>query len=758
MRRLPLLHSKNAWWVCTAPLILALAFTPKLQGATVITGNVTPALPWNSSTTAKIGVTGAGTLTVDSGSGLTSRDGTLGVNAGSTGMATVTGAGSKWTNGPQFYVGYYGGGSLRVEAGGLVSSNNSTIAYGGSSTGTATITGAGSKWTNSSTLFVDNGALQVEAGGQVTSSTGYVSGNSPTGTGTATITGAGSKWTNSSELYVGNVGSGALYVEAGGQVSTFRGYLGASPGSTGAATITGAGSTWTNSFQLFVGDSGSGALRVEAGGQVANGDGYLGLYAGSTGTATITGAGSKWINSSLFVGNSRVGYGGRGALTVEDGGQVTAATLYASLGDLHGSGTIAASGAVLDADLVFNAMHPTQNVFALDAGGTLTVTPGGGNLGAGYKGFGRLTVAQGVAVSTSIGSLGYNAGSMGTATITGAGSKWNCAQFDVGHDGSGALRVEAGGQASSTFAFVGSNAGSTGLTTITGAGSKWANSDLLYVGMDGSGALRVEAGGMASSSESSLGNNSGSKGTAIITGAGSTWTSGSQLYVGFYGSGSLTINAGGLLRVDGAITIDFDGGADSFVNMSTGGMLALKGDADDSLAQFLGLVAGTDAIRFWNASLAGWTPLTAATLGVDYTLQYQNAGDLNGYTLLTVLTPGPAGDFNLDGRVDSSDLLEWQRGNSPTPNSPADLATWRANFGLGSTTPVTTPVPEPGAFALLGMAVTSLLLGRRSTQAVRGAIDLGAASRRTPPTPLKIIRGKNSRASEKMLDGPISST
>src|SRR5262245_50284791 len=125
MRRLPPLHSKNARWVGALPLILALAFAPKLPGATVITGDVTPALPWSSSTNAKIGINGAGTLTVNAGSGLTSRDGTLGVNAGSTGTATITGAGSKWTNGPQFYVGYYGSGSLRVEAGGLVSSSTS---------------------------------------------------------------------------------------------------------------------------------------------------------------------------------------------------------------------------------------------------------------------------------------------------------------------------------------------------------------------------------------------------------------------------------------------------------------------------------------------------------------------------------------------------------------------------------------------------------------------------------------------------------
>jgi hypothetical protein len=97
-------------------------------------------------------------------------------------------------------------------------------------------------------------------------------------------------------------------------------------------------------------------------------------------------------------------------------------------------------------------------------------------------------------------------------------------------------------------------------------------------------------------------------------------------------------------------------------------------------------------------------------------LQYKSAGDLTGYTLLTVLAPGPPGDFNSDGRVDGADFLTWQRGDSPLPNSPDDLATWRANLGLGATTPAATAVPEPGAFTLAGLGTASLLLASRSTR------------------------------------------
>lgn len=127
----------------------------------------------------------------------------------------------------------------------------------------------------------------------------------------------------------------------------------------------------------------------------------------------------------------------------------------------------------------------------------------------------------------------------------------------------------------------------------------------------------------------------------MVTGVGSTWTTSRGLSVGYSGSGMLSISDGGLVRVAGKLTIDAFTPGDSYINMSTGGMLALKGDADDSLSQFLGLVQGTDAIRYWDASLSDWAHITTATYGTDYTLEYLTTGELAGYTLLTVGTAVP---------------------------------------------------------------------------------------------------------------------
>jgi fibronectin-binding autotransporter adhesin len=661
MPRPPLQKAEHAGWIRTLALILALAFAPSLPAATVITGDVTPALPWDSFTGPRIGDTGAGTLFVDAEGQVISGPSEIGLNSDSMGAATITGAGSKWTN-STLVMGRFGSGSLLVEAGGQVSSGAGYLGISIGSTGTATITGVGSKWTSNSSLFVGqsgSGALTVEDGGHVATDTLYASLGDLHGNGTVETTtgavldadlqfnaahpaqtvlgfGAGGMLTVTAAngiLGAGYKGLGSLTIADGVTVSSFTGCLGYNSGSTGMATITGAGSMWTNSSAIRVGGSGHGTLRVEAGGQVGSDSGYLGDDAGSMGTATITGPASKWTNS----GQLFVGLFGSGALRVEAGGQV----------------------------------------------------------------------------SNTFGYLGY--GLKGMATVTGVGSAWtNSSTLFVGHSGSSALRVEAGGQVISATCLLGYTSGSTGTAVITGTGSKWNNSGALYVGHFGGGAIHVTAGGQMSGGAGYLANGAGATGTATITGAGAQWTNGSTLIVGNFGSGELTITSGGRVSVRETLTIDSNGGGDSFINMTTGGMLALWGDADDSLAQFLDLVVGTDAIRYWNTGLANWAPLTSATLGIDYTLQHQSAGDLTGYTLLTVLAPGPPGDFDFDGRVDGADFLAWQRGNSPTPNSPADLATWRANFGLGAATPAATPVPEPGTLALVALAVAGLLPSCRS--------------------------------------------
>jgi hypothetical protein len=93
--------------------------------------------------------------------------------------------------------------------------------------------------------------------------------------------------------------------------------------------------------------------------------------------------------------------------------------------------------------------------------------------------------------------------------------------------------------------------------------------------------------------------------------------------------------------------------------------------------------------------------------GTNLLITY-SGGDGNDVTLLSALP----GDFDLDGDVDGSDFLKWQRGESPRPSSAADLADWEANYGFPPLTAVSTAVPEPASCVLLLAVLVVMATGR----------------------------------------------
>lgn len=133
----------------------------QVQAAITATGDVSPANPstWTgSSTTGYIGNTGTGSVTVDGGSSLNSEFATIGNQPGSTGVATVTGTGSAWSNSYGITIGSAASGTLNVTASATLRSNASNyagtfdeIGYSTGSTGLVTVDGAGSTWTQSGT-------------------------------------------------------------------------------------------------------------------------------------------------------------------------------------------------------------------------------------------------------------------------------------------------------------------------------------------------------------------------------------------------------------------------------------------------------------------------------------------------------------------------------------------------------------------------------------------------------------------------------
>jgi formylglycine-generating enzyme len=95
-----------------------------------------------------------------------------------------------------------------------------------------------------------------------------------------------------------------------------------------------------------------------------------------------------------------------------------------------------------------------------------------------------------------------------------------------------------------------------------------------------------------------------------------------------------------------------------------------------------------------------------------YSFPYAASYATFGFRVASLVPEGSLdGDFNSDGIVDGSDLLQWQRGDYAA----ADLALWEANFGATSAAPAAAiaavQVPEtlPATLvALMGLMATSL--------------------------------------------------
>ena len=111
---------------------------------------------------------------------------------------------------------------------------------------------------------------------------------------------------------------------------------------------------------------------------------------------------------------------------------------------------------------------------------------------------------------------------------------------------------------------------------------------------------------------------------------------------------------------------------------------------------------------------------------MDYTLEYLTAGDLAGYTLLTVgeaTGPSLTGDYNGDGLVDAADYTIWRDQldtettlpGDTTPGSVTeeDYAVWAESYGSSSADAASSAVPESGSLVLIGFTVLATTVGRR---------------------------------------------
>ena len=124
-----------------------------------------------------VGIDFIGFLQVNGGTTEPNDNGIVGVNAGSVGHATVTGANSAWINSGQLFVGSNGTGQLTVSNGGSVSDTNGVLGLSASGVGSATISGTNSRGTTTTTLpsvTLGKGQLTIAGGGYVENTIGYI--------------------------------------------------------------------------------------------------------------------------------------------------------------------------------------------------------------------------------------------------------------------------------------------------------------------------------------------------------------------------------------------------------------------------------------------------------------------------------------------------------------------------------------------------------------------------------------------------------
>ncbi len=207
------------------------------------------------------------------------------------------------------------------------------------------------------------------------------------------------------------------------------------------------------------------------------------------------------------------------------------------------------SGALTITDGIVSV--PFQSEFAVGAvangTGALTVSTGGLIIGdpsleIGMAGTGFLTIQNNGDILTDRTHIGFNAGTTGTATITGAGSSLTAVEVFVGSSGTGTMNIAASGHVDvGTDAWVGNLAGSNGTANVDGAGSRWKITGQLAVGNEATGVLNITGGGDVESAGSLIGKAAGGNGNVSVTGTGSKWINSASLFVADRGNGTLNV-------------------------------------------------------------------------------------------------------------------------------------------------------------------------------------------------------------------------
>jgi T5SS/PEP-CTERM-associated repeat protein len=638
----------------------------------------------------------ASVLGISSGGDLSNTNGRIGSIAGSNATVNVTGAGSTWTNSGELNV---DNGALNINAGGYVSYSGLGII--GKSSQVA-IDGSGS--TLAITAPLDNNLLSIQEDGSLhVTNGGLVNGfatrlgdfSSSDLTATALVSGAGSKWMHTDDLEVGYDSDGRLDITNGGQVTSVTAWIGKNSGKTGEVTVDGMGSTWTT-VGLSIGESGDGTLNITNGGLVTDpgvlapaGSFFIGGAADAIGKATIDGADSRWRAGRILY----VGYEGQGTLEITNGGGAASTEIrIAQLAGSTGSVSVDGSGSVLYAQTC-----------ALLCGGD-----GGLRVGTGASGVsGSLSIANGGFVFSDFARI---EGATSWAIVDGDGSYWGTGSLTV----QATLTVSGGGDVGSGTSYVGRATGSNGIVTVDGVGSTWTNSEELYLGYDditpethGMGILAVINDGVVSATTVVVGETSEIRGNGDIVG---NVQNGGRVSPGT-SPGALLIDGNYTQTVDGELLIEL--AASSYDQLLTTGDAMLAGTLTVNLLDGFIPGIGQSFTIFTSDDVNG--TFSAEVLPTVPNLAFDVI--YNAQSVVLTVVPALPGDFNANGIVDAPDYVVWRKGLG-TIFGQSDYEIWRSHFGQsagsgsGASINSSAAVPEPSALALSLLALAGGALRR----------------------------------------------
>jgi uncharacterized protein with beta-barrel porin domain len=381
--------------------------------------------------------TGALTVTVNgnvTGTG-TFSPGIFALNYG-TGLSVTTGAGTT-VRGGRFGISATnrGTGALTITANGDVTGTSirGIFAFNSAAGTGLSVTTAAGKTVSGGTygIFADNrgsGALIINANGTVTGSSGQgiYARNSAAGTGLSVTTGAGAVSGGRYGIYARNSGTGALSINANGNVtgtSILSSGIYARNSAAGTSLSVTTGGTVSGGIDgIHARNYGSGALTVTANGNVTGGS-ARGIYARNAGVGTdlrvTTGAGTMVSGRYGILALSVRG----GALSITANGDVTGTVrrgIYArnlatgtDLSVTTGAGTTV-GGAT---DGIFARLYGT-GALTITANGDVTGTSGRGIYAFNSAAGTGLSVTTAAGTTVSGATYGINARNFGTGALT----------------------------------------------------------------------------------------------------------------------------------------------------------------------------------------------------------------------------------------------------------------------------------------------------------------------------------------------------